>query len=120
MINKKPRNEMRKQRHRRARMDLVGTPLRPRLSVYRSNKNIYAQLIDDVNGETLVSASTIEEDAVKETRATKKGAQAVGELLAQRALEKEIKRVVFDRSGYRYHGRVKALAEAARAQGLEF
>ena len=120
MINKKTRNEMRKQRHRRARMDLVGTPLRPRLSVYRSNKNIYAQLIDDVNGETLASASTIEEDAVKETRATKEGAQAVGELLAKRALEKEIKRVVFDRSGYRYHGRVKALAEAARAQGLEF
>ncbi len=120
MINKRTRNEMRKKRHGRARRTLFGTPVRPRLSIYRSNKNIYAQLIDDVNGETLASASTLETDAVEANRANKEGAKAVGQVLAQRALKKDIERVVFDRSGYRYHGRIKALAEAVREAGLEF
>jgi len=120
MINKKTRNQMRKERHRRARRTLIGTPLRPRLSIHRSNKNIQAQIIDDVNGETLVSASTLEKDAVPASRGNKDGAKAVGETLAKRALEKEIDHVVFDRSGYRYHGRIRALAEAAREAGLEF
>ncbi len=120
MINKKSRNDMRKKRHLRARKTLVGTPLRPRLSVFRSNKNIYAQLIDDVNGETLVSASTMEEGSDQATSNNKEGAKTVGENLAKRALEKDIEKVVFDRSGYRYHGRIKALAEAARTAGLQF
>jgi len=120
MINKLSRNKMRQKRHLRARKTLVGTALRPRLSVYRSNKNIFAQLIDDVNGETLVAASTLETDSNKETQSNKEGAKVVGELIAKRAQEKDVKKVVFDRSGYRYHGRIKALAEAARTAGLEF
>ncbi len=120
MINKTSRNTMRKKRHLRARKTLVGTPQRPRLSVYRSNRNIFAQLIDDISGETLAAASTLDKDSKKETNSNKEGATFVGELLAKRALEKDIKKVVFDRSGYRYHGRIKALAEAARTAGLEF
>ncbi|MFH5881623.1 MAG: 50S ribosomal protein L18 [Candidatus Izemoplasmataceae bacterium] len=121
MINKKPRNTMRQKRHLRIRKTLVGTALRPRLSVFRSNKNISAQLIDDVNGITLVSASTVEKDFSEATNASNiKGAEVVGKLIAERALEKDIIKVVFDRSGYLYHGRVKALAESARAAGLEF
>lgn len=120
MINKKSRNAMRKKRHLRARKTLMGTPLRPRLNVYRSNKNVYAQLIDDVNGETLASASTLEQDAQQENKSNIEGAKFVGDKLAKRALDKDIKNVVFDRSGYRYHGRIKAMAEAARAAGLEF
>ncbi len=120
MSKKTTRNSMRIKRHKRARRNLIGTAVRPRLSVYRSNKNIFAQLIDDINGETLASASTLEEGSVKETRGNKEGAKAVGEVLAKRALEKDIKKVVFDRSGYRFHGRIKALADAAREAGLEF
>lgn len=120
MINKISRNEMRKKRHLRARQTLIGTAQRPRLSVYRSNKNIYAQLIDDINGKTLAAASTLEKDSNKETLSNKEGAKVVGEMIAKRALEKEIKKVVFDRSGYRYHGRIKVLAEAARTAGLQF
>ncbi len=120
MINKKSRNSLRQKRHLRIRKSLVGTALRPRISVFRSNKNISAQLIDDVNGVTLASASTVEDFCDDSIAGNIKGAEAVGKELAERALKKDIKSVVFDRSGYLYHGRVKALAEAARAAGLEF
>ena len=113
------RNDARKKRHLRIRKRLVGTPSKPRISVFRSNKHIYAQIIDDVNGVTLVSASTVEQGML-ENGGNIEAASKVGTLLAERALEKNIKNVVFDRSGYLYHGRVKALAEAARAAGLEF
>ena len=113
------RNDARKKRHLRIRKRLVGTPSKPRISVFRSNKHIYAQIIDDVNGVTLVSASTVEQ-GMPENGGNIEAASKVGTLLAERALEKNIKNVVFDRSGYLYHGRVKALAEAAGAAGLEF
>ncbi len=119
MANNKTRNALRKKRHLRIRKNLVGTALRPRLSVFRSAKNISAQLIDDVNGVTLVSASTNE----KENNiygGNVESAKSVGTLIAERAAAKNLKSVIFDRSGYLYHGRVKALAEAARAAGLEF
>ena len=118
MINKQSKNVMRQKRHLRIRKNLQGTAIRPRLSVYRSNTNMYAQLIDDVNGVTLVSASSLEDKSGNAGNI--KGAATVGKILAERALEKNIKQVVFDRSGYLYHGRVKALADAARDAGLEF
>ena len=95
---------------------------RPRLSVFRSNKNIYAQIIDDVKGVTVASASTLEEGFVKakKTGADKAAAEAIGKLIAERAVKAGIKDVVFDRGGYIYHGRVKALADAARSGGLQF
>ncbi len=113
--------DLRKIRHRRIRKKVYGTPERPRLCVYKSLKYIYAQIIDDTRGVTLVSASSIE----KELRNGRSGdtvdvARRVGEMIAKRAIEKGIKRVVFDRGGYPYHGRVAALAEGARSAGLEF
>lgn len=120
MITKQDKNKVRKKRHARVRSKLSGTELRPRLNVYRSNKNIYAQLIDDVNGVTLVSASTLDKDVNIESAGNVEAAQKVGELIAKRATEKGLKSVVFDRGGYLYHGRVKALAESARENGLEF
>ena len=114
------RNDSRKKRHLRIRQNLTGTPSRPRINVFRSAKNIYAQIIDDVNGVTLVSASSVEKDNKIANGGNVDAATAVGKLLAERALEQKIKSVVFDRSGYLYHGRVKALAEAAREAGLEF
>lgn len=120
MIKKKSRNKMRQKRHLRARKSLVGTPLRPRLSVYRSNKHLYAQVIDDINAVTLASASTIEKDDKVDNGGNVEAAKVVGEKIAKRALENNINNVVFDRSGYRYHGRVKALADAARDAGLKF
>jgi len=122
MIKKADKNTARKKKHMRIRNRLSGTSERPRLNVYRSNKNIYAQIIDDVNGVTLVSASTVEA-AVKNKAGyggNKEAAKEVGKLIAQRAVEKEIKTIVFDRGGYIYHGRVKELADAAREAGLEF
>ena len=119
MVRKTDKNAMRQKRHVRVRGKISGTPGRPRLNVYRSNANIYAQLIDDVNGTTLVSASTLDmgfEGAAGNCGAAKR----VGLALAQRAKEKGISAVVFDRSGYVYHGRVAALAEGAREGGLEF
>ena len=112
----------RKRRHLRVRKKIEGTAQRPRLSVYRSLKHIYAQIIDDINGHTLVSASTQESSFKEEFPATmnKEAANRIGELLARRALDKGIEAVVFDRGGYIYHGRVKALAEGARKQGLKF
>lgn len=120
MISKVNRNGMRIKRHKRIRKNLAGTPDRPRLNVYRSNTNIYAQIIDDVNGVTLVSASSIDSELKIENGGNAAAAAQVGELVAKRAIEKGIKEVVFDRGGYIYHGRVKALAEAAREQGLQF
>ena len=120
MIIKKSRNTMRKKRHMRIRKTLVGTALRPRLHVFRSNKHIYAQLIDDVNAVTLASASSLESDIDAAKARTTQGAKIVGTKIGERAVKKDIKKIVFDRSGYLYHGRVKALAESARAAGLEF
>lgn len=113
------RNELRKRRHIRVRQKVSGTAERPRLNVFRSLKHIYAQLIDDQKGETLVSASSLELEANGDLS---KGdlAVKVGELVAERAKEMGIQLVVFDRGGYRYHGRIKALAEAARQGGLKF
>ncbi|SFU68995.1 50S ribosomal protein L18 [Alicyclobacillus macrosporangiidus] len=122
MINKEDRNLARKRRHLRVRKRIEGTPARPRLNVYRSNKHIYAQVIDDEHGHTLVSASTLDKELRGEVEngATVEAARKVGELVAKRALEKGVKTVVFDRGGYLYHGRVRALADAAREAGLEF
>jgi len=120
MITKPDRNALRKKRHVRIRAKISGTPERPRLNVFRSNQHIYAQLIDDTKGVTLASASTLEKDLDLESTKNIEAAKKVGELIAKRALEKGYKKVVFDRGGYLYHGRVKALAEAAREAGLEF
>ena len=119
MVSKVNKNAMRLKRHVRVRGKISGTPERPRLNVFRSNANIYAQIIDDVNGVTLVAANTLEkefEGATGNCEAAKK----VGAALAERAKAKGIDKVVFDRGGYIYHGRVAALAEGAREAGLEF
>jgi large subunit ribosomal protein L18 len=122
MITKVDRNKARKIRHLRVRKRVSGTPERPRLNVFRSNKHIYAQVIDDVNGRTLVSASTLDKELRDSITngGNVEAARKVGALVAKRALEKGIKTVVFDRGGYLYHGRVAALADAAREAGLEF
>ena len=112
------RNDVRLKRHARVRRKISGTPECPRLNVFRSNAHIHAQIIDDVNGVTLVSASSVEMKL--ENGGNIAAATAVGKEIAERAIAKEIKNVVFDRGGYIYHGRVKALAEAAREAGLEF
>ena len=109
----------RDRRHKRVRTKISGTAERPRLCVYRSNTNLYVQVIDDVAGKTLVSASTLEK-TVKNKHSNKEAAKEVGTLIAKKALEKNIKKVVFDRGGYIYHGVVKELAEAAREGGLKF
>ena len=119
MINRPDTRSQRIKRHKRVRAKISGTPERPRLNVFRSEANIYAQIIDDVNGVTLVSANTLEknfEGATGNAEAAKK----VGLLVAERALAKGIEEVVFDRGGYVYHGRVAALAEGAREGGLKF
>lgn len=118
MITKPDKNKVRKARHARVRRKISGTAERPRLNVFRSNKHIYAQLIDDVAGVTLASASDHDETIEKGTKTEL--ATAVGKLIAERGQEKGIKNVVFDRGGYLYHGRVQALAEAARENGLDF
>ena len=119
MIKKESRNSMRVVRHQRIRSKIMGTAQIPRLCVFRSNKGIYAQIIDDEAGSTLVSASTL--DAEVKTKASNiEAAKEVGTLIAKRALEKNIDTVVFDRNGNLYHGKVKELAEAARAAGLKF
>lgn len=119
MIKKKSRAESREIRHVRVREKIVGTPERPRLAVFRSNKGIYAQIIDDTNGRTLACASTLDKE-VKTKASNIEAAKEVGALVAARATKANIKNVVFDRGGYIYHGKVKALAEAAREAGLEF
>ncbi|GIO22966.1 50S ribosomal protein L18 [Oceanobacillus sp. J11TS1] len=119
MITKPDKNVIRKKRHNRVRRTLSGTTERPRLNVYRSNKNIYAQLIDDVNAVTLASASTMDKE-LGISGSNTEAAKQVGAAIAKRAIDKGYKSVVFDRGGYLYHGRIKALAEAAREEGLEF
>ncbi|MBS6063894.1 50S ribosomal protein L18 [Criibacterium bergeronii] len=122
MFNKTNKAENRKARHLRVRKNVSGTAARPRLCVFKSAKNMYAQIIDDENRVTLTSASTIDKsiDLQGEYAGNKAAAKKVGELIAQRALEKGIEEVVFDRAGYLYHGRVKELAEGAREKGLKF
>lgn len=120
MITKLDKNASRKKRHARVRAKLSGTSARPRLNVFRSNKHIYAQLIDDMSGVTLASASTIEKDLNLDSTSNVEAAKLVGELVAKRAVEKGITAVVFDRGGYLYHGRIQALADAARENGLQF
>lgn len=117
MISKPDKNKLRQKRHRRVRGKLSGTADRPRLNVFRSNTGIYAQVIDDVAGVTLASASTLDKEVSKGTKTEQ--AVAVGKLVAERANAKGISEVVFDRGGYLYHGRVKALADAARENGLK-
>jgi large subunit ribosomal protein L18 len=120
MITKLDKNATRKKRHARVRAKLSGTSARPRLNVFRSNKHIYAQLIDDMSGVTITSASTLDKEFELESTTNLEAAQKVGELVAKRAVEKGISSVVFDRGGYLYHGRIQALADAARENGLQF
>ena len=119
MVSKVNKNAMRLKRHIRVRGKISGTPECPRLNVFRSNANIYAQIIDDVNGVTLVSANTLEKEFEGAT-GNAEAAKKVGKAIAERALAKGIEEVVFDRGGYVYHGRVAALAEGAREAGLKF
>jgi len=122
MITKINKNQERKRRHERVRNNISGTKERPRLNVFRSSKHIYVQIIDDTAGRTIVSASTLDPALKGEIRCggNKEAARAVGKLIGERAHEAGIQKVVFDRGGYIYHGRVKELAEAAREEGLDF
>ena len=122
MVSKKSKAEMRAKKHMRIRNRVSGTSERPRLAVFRSNNHMYAQIIDDVAGNTLVAASTAEKEVKAELEKTNNvdAAAYVGTVVAKRAIEKGIKEVVFDRGGFLYHGKIEALAEAAREAGLEF
>lgn len=122
MIKKPIKNKLRVKRHYRVRNKISGTDVRPRLNVFRSNKNIYAQIIDDTKGITLVAASSLDPDLKDqiENGGDKAGAKKVGEAIAKKAIEQGIETVVFDRGGYVYHGRIKELAEGAREAGLKF
>lgn len=119
---KMSRNDMRLKRHRRVRKNLNGTPEKPRLCVFRSNKNISCQVIDDLNGVTICSASTLDKDIRDQVAygGNREAARKIGEVVAERALAKGIEEVAFDRGGFLYHGRVKELAEGAREGGLKF
>ncbi|GHU64093.1 50S ribosomal protein L18 [Clostridia bacterium] len=122
MVSKKIRSEVRKKKHQRIRNRFSGTALRPRLAVFRSNNHMYAQIIDDTVGHTLASAATLQKDIKAELEKTNdvKAAAYLGTVIAKKALDKGIKTVVFDRGGLLYHGKVQALADAAREAGLEF
>lgn len=120
MVTKKSRNESRQKRHLRVRKNVIGTSTLPRLNVFKSNQHIYAQIIDDSKHTTLVCASSNDKELKLENGSNVEAAKQVGALVAKRALEQSIKCVVFDRGGYLYHGRVKALADGAREAGLEF
>ncbi len=122
MVSKKSRAEVRLNKHRRIRNRFSGTAERPRLAVFRSNNHMYAQIIDDTVGNTLVAASTLDKDVKAQVEKTNNvdAAACVGTVIAKKALEKGIKEVVFDRGGFVYHGKVQALADAAREAGLEF
>lgn len=122
MVKKISRAKVRQKKHRRIRHRLSGTTQTPRLAVFRSDSHMYAQIIDDTVGHTLVSASTLQAEVRAELEHTNdiKAAEKVGEVIGKRAIEKGIKKVVFDRGGFLYHGKVKALADAAREAGLEF
>jgi len=119
MVSKPDSNKARMKRHMRIRNKISGTPERPRLNVFRSGKHIYAQIIDDINGVTLVSASTMDKD-FDGYGGNKEAAKQIGKKIAERAADKNITEVIFDRGGYVYHGRVKELAEGAREGGLKF
>jgi large subunit ribosomal protein L18 len=122
MIKKESRAEIRQNKHRRMRFHLAGTAERPRLAVFRSNKNIYAQIIDDSVGHTLVSASTLQKEVKEQLEHTDDvaAAEKLGDIIGKKAVAAGISEVVFDRGGYIYHGKVKALADAAREAGLKF
>ncbi len=122
MINKPSRSKIRVKRHRRLRNKISGTASTPRLSVFRSGKHMYAQIIDDASGNTLVSASTLEKEVATGLKSTSniEAATAVGKAIGERAKSKGIENVVFDRSGYLYHGKIAALADGAREAGLQF
>ena len=120
MIKKESRNSMRKSRHVRIRKTLMGTSAVPRLCVFRSNTGIYAQIIDDETRTTLVSASSLDKDLKIKNGSNVEAAKVVGKSIAEKAKKAKITKVVFDRGGYLYHGRVAALADAARENGLEF
>ena len=120
MLKKIDKNSNRKARHERVRKKISGTSERPRLCVFRSSNHIYAQIIDDVAGHTLVSASTLDKSADLASTKNKEASKFVGELVAKRASERGITEVVFDRGGYIYHGRIKELADSAREAGLKF
>ncbi|ACR80567.1 MULTISPECIES: 50S ribosomal protein L18 [Kosmotoga] len=122
MIKRRDRKELRRKRHLRVRSKIKGTPERPRLAVYRSERHIYAQIIDDIAGRTIVSASTVDKELREKLTKTwnQEAAKEVGKLIAKRAAEKGIKKIVFDRGGFKFHGRIKSLADAAREAGLEF
>lgn len=120
MISKGDKNEARVKRHLRVRKKITGTAERPRLNIFRSSKHMYAQIIDDTTGVTLAAASTKDKGLEVGNGGNVEAARQVGALIAQRAKEKGVSKVVFDRSGYLYHGRVQALADAAREAGLEF
>ena len=122
MVSKESRSKIRAKKHRRLRNRLSGTPNRPRLAVFRSNNHMYAQIIDDVAGNTLVAASTLEKDVKAELKKTNdvEAAAYLGTVIAKKALEKGITEVVFDRGGFIYQGKIKALADAAREAGLQF
>ena len=122
MVSKKSRAEVRAKKHMRVRNRLSGTPQRPRLSVFRSNNHMYAQIIDDTVGNTLAAACTVEKEVKAELEKTNnvEAASYLGKVIAKRAIDKGITEVVFDRGGFLYHGKIKALAEAAREAGLVF
>lgn len=120
MSDNKSVRKQRIRRHRRVRKAVSGSPERPRLAVFRSNRHLYAQLIDDLSGRTIASASTVEPPLRDEATGNAAAAMKVGKLVAERAMQRGIRKVVFDRGGFLFHGKVKALADAAREQGLEF
>ena len=120
MKNTNARESGRLKRKLRIRKNILGNKECPRLSVFKSTKHLYAQLIDDIAGQTLASSSTLDKELKGKVKASLEGAKLVGKLLAQRALKKGIKKVVFDRNGFRYHGQLKALADVAREAGLKF
>ncbi len=120
MISKPSRKLIREKRHYRMRKNISGTAVKPRLAVFRSNKHIYAQIIDDATGTTLVSASTNDKDITIENTSNVEAAKTIGAAVGKKAVDKGITTVVFDRGGYIYHGKVKALADAAREAGLQF
>lgn len=119
-MGKLTKEQARQRRHLRIRRKVVGTPERPRLNVFRSSRHIYAQVIDDLNGRTIISASSLDPELGLEEGGNVEAAKQVGGLLGRRATARGVKRVVFDRGGFIYHGRVRALADAAREAGLEF
>ena len=119
MVNKADKNLARLKRHKRVRGKIMGTAVRPRMNVFRSRTNIYAQVIDDISGKTLVSASSLDKE-IERYGGNKEAARKVGQLIAKRAIDNKIESIVFDRGGYVFHGRVKELAEGAREGGLKF